>query len=426
MEVNSTLEELNPVTMQLKVTIGAEDFKQAYELEMDKVTKGATLKGFRPGKAPRALVEKLHGERVRLDVADKVVSKTFNDAIKEKQLDVVGSPKFELKAFDLGSPLEYSVTFEIFPRPEVSKYQSFEVKIAKQEISDASVDEVVERLRQSGSSLRKLEFRNTAQKGDVLDATVEVLVAGDSNPAHPEPLSFELGTGRLPADIEESIVGLEIGQTKELSSHIPNDYRETALRGKDATYRVTLTALSEKVLPELNDEFAKQMVPGVETVLDMRVKIRSHLEEEAKAKNDAETSSAITDQLIADHPFEVPMTLVDDEIRGFLARSGLFDTSRYDIAQIPVEKFRDRLGESATKRIKGTILFDRIAEKENLRASKEELDLRMTEIATEAGASIEQVREFMSQEGRMIGVALDVTRNKVLKFLLERTKVEYL
>ncbi|MDC0358398.1 hypothetical protein OAO01_06235, partial [Oligoflexia bacterium] len=215
----------------------------------------------------------------------------------------------------------------------------------------------------------------------------------------------------------------EIGQQKEISGSIPSDHPEEKLRDKKAVYKVTLNTLSEKILPEVDDDFAKTLEMEVETLLELRLKLRGQIEEQVETDRRADVHAKILDQVLDVNPFLVPQVMIDEEIRNLLVRSGVIDPSKMDPSKISVEAFREKMGEVALKRVRTAILVDCVAEAENLRATKAELDKAMEEIAEKNGLPIGEVQKFFMDEGRVMGFSLEQTRNKVLDFLYGRAVV---
>jgi len=422
--INSSIENVNEITRRIKVSISAERVEDEFEAALNKLAASINIKGFRPGKAPRHLVQSSHGERIRLEVAERLVSSSLSDIVKEQKLDVVGSPLIDMQAIEAGRPIEYTATVSIFPTPQVKDYADFKVTVPLKEPSNAEVDRILENMRESKAALRRIELRNFAKEGDVLDMSLAIELPGEKN-VRPEPVVVLLGEGKLPREVESGIVGMEIGSQRVITGRLPDNHRDPKLRGREATYRVTLNAISERVLPPVDDAFAKSLGAGVETLLELRMKIRDSLAEQYKRDAQSEAEAAVLEKLVAKNPFEVPQALIDDEIRSLAVRMGLLDPEKVDVQKLDMQAFREALGEIALKRVRSAILVDRIAEAEKLQAAEDEIEARVKEIASQSEVSEQEVRKFLAQENRLMNLMLEITRNKVMKFLMARTKVEY-
>ncbi|RMG43723.1 MAG: trigger factor [Candidatus Dadabacteria bacterium] len=424
MNYKSSIEDVNEVTKKLTVSIPADTVSREYENALSGVMKNTRIKGFRPGKAPRNIVEKLHGGRVRMEVANRLISDSLQSLLKEHEINMVGMPEIDIASYESDKDIEYTANVSIFPTPEISGYDSFELEVPEMKVKPEEVDSAIEQLRENQASTRKIEDRSQAQKGDVIEAEVTVKVDGqEQGPA--EPLVVALGEGRLPEELEKAIEGLKIGESCTVSIPLPDDHQDKNLRGKTATYTVNLKGLSEKVLPEIDDAFAKNVGMNVETLLELRVKISEQLEKEKERQRKELIHEKILEQLLERNEFMVPQPLVDDEIRGLLVRYGLIDPRKVDPGRISVEPFREKLGEVALKRVKTAVLVDRIAEKENLLADQSDIEREIKEATEKHGMPEEEVRRFFMEQGRSASLLIELTRNKVLDFLSERATVKY-
>ena len=166
-EVNSSIENIDEVTRQIKISIPAEQINKEVEEALTRAARTTTVKGFRAGKAPRHMVEALHGTRVRVEVADRLIAASLSDVARKHEMDIVGNPQIDIQAVEPGKPLEFTARVSLFPHPEIKGYEKFHVRVPKHEPTDADIDQVIERMRRSKATLKKLEFRNTAQEGDV-------------------------------------------------------------------------------------------------------------------------------------------------------------------------------------------------------------------------------------------------------------------
>lgn len=424
MEFESSVESVDEVTRKFKVTIPVDHVTKEFEVALGEVVKTASLKGFRPGKAPRDIVEKLHGPRVRMEVANRLIGSSLQKLLKEHKLNMVGNPEIDIASFEPGKEIEYTANISIFPKPEITGYESFDIKVPKREAKEEDVQDILKNIQESKATLSKLQFRDTAQVGDVIEALVSVKV-DEGQDVKPEPVVVPLGENRLPKELEEGLVGLKIGEIKEFELVLPEDHREVELRGKKANYKVELQALSERVLPELNDEFVKGLQYGVETLLELRMRIRGQIDDEIKRNSSADLHAAILDQVIARNNFQVPQILVDDEIRGVLARNGALKNSNIKYEEIDVAPFRETFNEMATRRVRSAIIVDRIAEKEKIQVTDEEYRQELSQMAERSGLPQEDLEKYLVKEKMIAGVLMDIQRNKTLDFLAARAKVEY-
>lgn len=420
--LKSSVELVDEVTRKITVCIPSKNVSEEIEKGIDQLSRTTALKGFRPGKAPRHLIERAHGDSVRADVVNRMIRKGLDSVVREHKLEVVGTPEVTLGAVAEGKDFEFTAQVSLFPAPEIKATESIAVEVEKREVSDKDVERVMEQLRGSKATMRKLEFRNKAQSGDVVDIALAVEVEADK-PARPEPLVIGLGEGRLPGDLEAGIVGMEIAETKVIQTKMGSDHPNESMRGKTAAYRVTLNALFEKVLPDVNDDFAKSVDPEAGTLLGLRVKIRESLEQENERDARSNAQVAVLDKLLLANEFKVPQVLIDDEIRGMLVRAGLMDAKRAESTDL--EPFRKELGEVALKRIKSAIIVDRIGEKEGIKASEDDITKEIEQLAERSNVPVEEARKYVMNRERVVSFVMELSRNKVLDHLLSKASISY-
>jgi trigger factor len=430
MEVSSTVEDINPVTKRVQVTVSADEVLSRVEETLSRVAKTAKMKGFRPGKAPRGLVEKLHGSRVRGEVLNELITTSLSNVFKENSLSVVGQPRvtIESDATD-GKALSYSAEVQILPSPEITGYDSFEITVRKRRVSDEIVEKELEKVREMNSSVRPLESRTTVQKGDIVNSTLSIEIEGEeASPS--EPLSFLVGEGKLPEAVEESVIGRETGASVEVEVIIREDHRVERFRGKRATYRVQIDSLSERLLHELNDDFVANLgeIDGksVATLLELRMLIRDVLEEQAEREAQGEVSAKILEKILEQNEFMVPSILVDDEIRLLLIRYGLVDPEEVGVRRFDVSKFRDNLGTIAEKRVKSAVVVDRIAAQEEIKLTDEDIQTGLNELADQNSMSVQDIQMFfLKDRDRARSFFVELMREKALDFLIDRATVIY-
>lgn len=423
-EVSSALHDIDEVTKQAKVSIPAHLVEREVSSQLRDISKNIVIKGFRAGKAPPQMVAKLHGDRVRMEVAQKLIADTLHKLVTEHKLRTIGTPEIEDLQLEPQKEIAFSAKIYLVPEPEISNFKGVEVKVAKRVVADKDVDEVLARLAESKATLRPLVFRNTVGAADVIEGPVTIALEGEEQPKA-EPATFAMGSGAVPKEVEEALLGSEVGQTKVVAATLPPDHQVESLRGKKATYTVTVQKLSEKVLPELDDAFAKSLGISVETILELRLKVRTQLEEQHLRQQNDDAQVAVLDTLATAHTFKIPQPLIDDEIRSLLVRNGLLDPEKMDPARVSVEPFREKLGPVAEKRVRTAIIVDRVAKQEAITPADEEIEAALNDIAEKNQVPLAEVKQYFLRSDRAGSLSVELTRNKVLKFLTDQAKIEY-
>ena len=422
MDFTSSVDHVDEVTRRIKVTIPADKIRREMDDSLGKLTRTSSVKGFRPGKAPRPIIERMYGDNVRYDVAHKLINSSLSQVAKEQALEIIGAPEVDITSFDAGKDLEFTAQVSLFPSPQVTQYQGIKVQVQRSVVADAEVQEVIERLRGSKATMKKIEGRTVARSGDVVDLTIAAEIEGKAG-ERPEPFVVGLGEKKLPEDLEKGIEGMEIGASKSIPAVMPAGRAAQSTEPKSAVYQVTLNALFEKILPELDDAFVKGLGLGSETVLELRLKVRKELEDERAREAKSDAQAAVLDALVQAHDFKVPQVLIDDEIRALLVRYRIMDAKKAESAD--VEPFRKELGEAALKRVKSAILIDRIGEAEKIKAEKDDIEKEIEELAAQSGVSVDEARKYIMNRERLVSFLMEITRNKVIGFLVEHAQIEY-
>jgi len=405
------------------VTVPKERVQKEYESSVVQVGRSAKVNGFRQGKVPRHMVEKLMGDRIRFDVTNRLINEALRGAFEEHKLEVVGQPEIDLKEMEPAKPLEFTAKVELYPQPTVTNYLNRKVQVSKRVVTDKDVEQSLERLRESKAELKPIEDRKQAQKGDVVALSVAVQVE-DGEFSRGEPFVDELGSGRLSAEVEAKLVGMDVNDTKEVSITGPEDHQNPELRGKKLTYKATLHGLFTKNLPTLDDSFVKTIGLEVESVSALKDKVLEQLKKNADEEMKSESQSALLDLLVKENSFKVPSAMVDDEIRGIVARYG-FAGKGANPESIDVEPFRAQFSDFALNRIRCAIIIDRIGAAEEIKVEDADREQMIQRVAEQNGSTVEATRKTLLDKSRIMSFLLEVRRTKILDHLMGKTTVEY-
>lgn len=423
MEFQVAIQDIDEITKELSVTVPQERVAKEYNDSLSQVARTAQIKGFRPGKVPRQMVEKMMGDRIRFDVANKLINESLRQAYEANKLEVVGSPDVELKDVEPTKAMEFSAKVSLYPQPAISNYKNRSVSVVKRAVEDKDVEDAVGRIRESKAELSAIEDRNDARKGDVIALSVAVAVDGGEL-SRGEPFVDELGNGKLPKEVEEGVVGMTKEQQKEIALVGGEDHPNPEMRGKNLKYQVSLHGIFAKKLPELGDDFVKTLGMDVETVEALKAKVREQLVAQANEEMKSESQGALLDLLVKENPFKVPAVMVDDEIRGMVARYG-FAGRGANPETIDITPFRTQFEEFATNRIRCAIIVDQIGSLEDVKVEEADRDAMLQRIADQNGSTVEQARKALMDKSRIMGFLLEVRRTKVLEHLMANTTITY-
>jgi trigger factor len=419
------VQELSPI--EKKLSIEVESGRVADELTRAYATLGKQVKiaGFRPGKVPRRILEQRFKDQVEDDVAQRVVERAYLEAIREHKVDVVSSPTVTKPALKLNEPFTFEARVEVKPKLEPKDYQEISLKKTDTVVDDAKIQEQLERMRQSFGRLEPVEGRDIAQANDYAQVDYEATIDGKpftGNKA--EGIAVQVAPGELVESKMAALEGVKVGESKDIDYAFPPDYGNDEVKGKTARFRVTLKGLKREVTPEINDDFAKE-VQGGNTLEELKTKIRGDLEKSAKVKADQEEREQLIAQLVEKNPFEVPKAMVEratdlmlDNALRAMARSGI------DVRQMNLDfnRLREEMQPRALTEVRGTLLLEAIAQKENIHPSDDDLEKRLETLAEEAGQPLSQVKKiFKSSEDRQ-GLFLRLREEKTVEFLKARAK----
>ncbi|HEY7292933.1 MAG TPA: trigger factor [Vicinamibacterales bacterium] len=397
--------------------------------EIDRIAKDyarkARIPGFRPGKAPARVVKQRFKDQILHDVLHDLVPRAVDDALREKGVEAVDTPDVRDVNIEEGHPLTFTASFDTLPAFDPGDLSTISLRRAKVAIDDEAVAGALQRLRDRAARFEAVEGRGV-DHGDTVTVDLTRYESGSDSKADTHAdVSIELGAKANPPGFDEQLLGLEVGAEKPFTIHYPADYPIGELAGTDVSYKVVLKAIKRRVLPELDDEFAKDL--GEFATLDqLRTKVREDLEHEGRhaAERDlrAEMMKALTGRL----PFEVPESLVqremDRRVEEFARR--LVD-QRVDPRQAGIDwqAFRDSQRDVAREAIGAALVLDEITRREQLSVSEDEINREVERYAERTGRTPAAVRAALEKEGGLSQVAAGLRREKSIDFVLSHVTI---
>jgi trigger factor len=425
--MKSVVEDISTVKKKLSIEITPESVTREMDKAISDVAKKAKIPGFRPGKAPKNIVEKHYGDEVRNEVVQRLVTESYLQALQEHKLNPVDMPQIEnVSSLSKGSALTFTATVEVRPNIELGTYDGIEVKEENITVNDEELNQTIDHLREMYAQLEVVEGR-PLEKNDTAIIDFEGFREGKSiEGAKAADYMLSLGSNSLIPGFEEQLTGMNRGESREIKVTFPADYNNKDLAGKDATFTVTLKEIKKKVLPELNDEFAKDIGNNA-TVAELKEGIKKDIEVRKKNDQTSAQREAILSKLVEAHNFDVPPGMVERELQSMarsqatrLARRGV-DVNSFDYA-----KFREENRDLADKRVRGILLLDIIAEKEKLEVTDQEVNSALAVMARSAGQTVDSVRKYYeSLDGGLDNLRASLVREKALSLLLSRAKKSY-
>ena len=344
--MNVNIEEPNSLRRKLTIEVEPDEIKSELDRAYNELKRGVVLKGFRPGHAPRNLLERFFGEQVRGEVVQKLVEEYTKKALEEHDLKPVVAPEIVTEQTDLQKDLalKFSATFDLRPTIEVKDYEGLKVPESKIEVTDAEVEEAIERFRLRQATLKKVEDRTVVEEGDYALASVEAFEDGKPmSPNKPEDRLVEVSERALAHGVHEALIGAEIGKEMKASKTYAADYTQKELAGKTVEWRATPKEIYRRELPTVDDDFAKDL--GDENLEAFRTRVRAELLAHAKQEADARVRQGLLDLVIERNPVELPESLVAREVSRDGSRAASDARSRR-----PHARGRDRARQAECRR----------------------------------------------------------------------------
>src|ERR1043166_1743963 len=395
------VDELSPVQRKIRIEVPPETVTHQFSRAYQDLGRKVRIKGFRVGKAPRSVLQGIYGEEIKGEVRSHLVEESLGEAIKERNLQIVSRPEIEANDLEEGRGFSFSATVEVKPEIEIKEYQGIDVEKVKIGITDAQVDSALERLRQSHARLEPVEERAIVEQGDFVMIDFEGSIGGKPFAGSKgENYLLEIGGGQTLPEFESAIVGLKVGEPATIHITYPENYANHELAGKAVDFSVTVREIKKKVLPNLDDDFAKDH--GECGSLDeLKISIRGRLENELKQIQDEELKEQLIDRVIKEHPFTPPPSMVDRQTRYLMERyrRSAGEAAAQSSAAPSMEETRKKLEERAQRQVQATLLVEKIAERENLQVADKEVQERVDQLVRAAGDKAKRVRDFYFRPG---------------------------
>ncbi len=415
-----------PVTMQieiktkknegverlLEVSVPLDVVQEAEERTARRYATSVRLPGFRPGKAPAALVRKRFKDAIRQQTLESLLQEAYQEVVEREHLKVASQPHLHDVRFDEGKPHVFQLHVEVRPEMALARTQGFKVTRPASTVTEDNVREQLEQMRD-----QRANWAPVTEHPAPGDMVTVLLSTADGNGTLPEGKEYRLvlGGGQAIPGIEELIMKLTPGETVEQAVRWPDDFPDEAERGKSKPVRVTLQDVKRKSLPDLDDAFSRE-VGDFESLDALTTAVRKDLESHAERDADAGVRQQIIDQIVQANAFDIPPSWVTQLIDSYM--------KAYQIPEEERERFSEEFRTVAERQVRRDLIIDTIAERESLKASEADIDERVAEVAQKRNADPGQVYASLQKAGRLQEIERAITEEKVFKWLLERNTVE--
>lgn len=418
------VQTLEGLARQVDLVLSLDAIEAEVKKELQKVARKVKVDGFRPGKAPLAVVERSHGPSIRYDVINKRVGEEFDKVIKEADLRVAGLPEIvDSEAEQEEGKLAFTAKFEVFPTVAIPELAEIEVTKYTSDIGEQQLEDTLAILREQRTEYKPEEGR-AAQDGDRLLVDFVGKIDGEEfQGGKAEDFNFVLGRGMMLPEFEEAAKGLKAGEEKTFELNFPEDYQGQEVAGKTAEFTIKVKEVAAPELPEVDADFAKSLGQEDGDVAKLREEILANIKREGNNRLLQRTKSNVLDALVNATDFEVPTALVNNEInerinslRQEFASQGMKD---FDFSQIPTETFKPE----AERRVRLGLLVAEIVEQEKLQATPEQVRARIEEFAQNYEKPEEVVAYYLSDQNQRAGLEALVLEDNMIDFILSKAKV---
>jgi trigger factor len=418
--MHSQVDQISPVVVEVKIEVPWAKVNENLEGAYRNLQRTARVRGFRPGKVPRNVVKSLLGKSVEREVTTRLMEEGLAEAVREHSLEPVAMADVDPPAIAQGQPLSFTAKLEVKPKIDAIDTSSLVVQRKLDDVTDAEVEQEIERLREQNAELVTPEPPRPARKGDILTLKIDVSVDGKPRPdLSSDDSRAELGSERLLAEIEAGLAGAKVGETKEITLTFPEDYGHEPLRGQAAVFSVQVKDMQEKVLPEVDDDFARDLEH--DSLDALRKDILKRLHETAERRAEAQVREQVVDKLVDANPIPVPPSLIERQQHAMM--NELFQLQQMLGRPIPFDdQMQSEMQQRAERKIRAGLLFGAMADQQKIEVSDEDLEARMKEIADQSGKHVAKVRAEYQGE-RRDSLRSQLLQNKLLEYLLSRATI---
>lgn len=427
--MKATWEKIEKNLGVLEVEVEAERVAAALDKAFQKVVKKINVPGFRKGKVPRSIFEARFGvESLYQDAIDILLPEVYTEAIDQTEIFPVDRPEVDVEQFAKGQPFKFKAKVTVKPEVKLGDYKGIEVPAANIEVSEEELNEELTRMQERHAELVVID-EEAAQNGDTVVIDFDGSVDGvPFEGGKAERYSLELGSNTFIPGFEDQVVGLATGDFKDVTVTFPETYHAEELAGKEAVFKVKIHEIKRKQLPELDDEFAKD-VSEFDTLDEYKADLKKQLESRKEKEGAAEREGILVDQVGENAEVEIPQAMIDSEVENMvrdfdnrLRAQGMNLEMFLGFSGQTVEDLREQMKNDAEKRVRNNLVLEQIAKAEKIEATEEEINKELQDMADAYKRTPEEIRNILAANGSLGGLKEEVLLRKTIEFLTENAK----
>jgi len=422
------VEDISSVKKVLHIEIPQKEVVSEMDAAYKNLRQTAKVKGFRPGKTPRSVLERLYGKNVNAEVSGKLIQESFESAVKESNLNCVGNPDVSPAELNEREPYKYTATVET--RPEVGNidFQSLNLKKTNYRVTEEDIANQLDALQKNTALHKTLEEERPARDGDSVLIDFEVFKDGEpfAEIGKTESYTVKIGSGQILSDLEDGLIGMSPDDRKDINVRFPEDYPEEKFANLGVTFQVSLREIREEILPDINDEFAKKF--NCETLDDLKKQISDNLGDGYAKRTEQELNEQAFASLLEKHDFEVPDIWVEPELEAIVSdaeRSFLYRNTSMEKLGLTKEMLAEKYRGTAVDQVKRHVILSKLIEQEHLTLPDEELDAGMREMAGSIHKTPEDIRAHYEQnEAELNYFKHTLLEKQAMRLIIENSTIE--
>jgi trigger factor len=407
---------------EIEITVPVDEIDQETERAVSSIQKKAKIPGFRPGKVPATIVRTRFAHEVRQDVLESLVPKYLQKRFEADDLKVVGRPNVKEVHFEKGEPLRFKAEFEVAPEVELGEYRGLTTHYSDPEVSDDDLNQRIEQLREQKAQHVTIDPR-PVEDGDYVTISLHS-IAGVDSPVNQDEMMLHVGDPDTLPEFTENLRGMSPEESKEFEISYPEDYGQEKLAGKTVRFLMQLKAIRRKELPELNDEFAKDL-GDFNTLDELRDAVRKNIFHERESAAQRKAKDELIDRLVEAHGFPVPEVFLDRQIEAEMeSRLRQLASNGVDVAKLKLDwnKVKESQRPKALHDVKASLLLDKVAERESIVATQDEVDREIQQIARQEREPVAAIRKKLDKSGAIGRIANHIRTEKTLNLLFEQSR----
>ena len=422
-----TAEKMDNHEVVLTIEVEADALKKAETKACKDLASRVSIPGFRKGKAPRHIIEQRVGKKAILDAAfDLVADKAFLDAIKEQDVVPVSRPDIETLTLEEGQDVVFKARFTAKPEVKLGEYKGLKIEKKVDAVTDTDVDNELENMRRRRSQMVDAPEGASVKTGDLVTLDFKGFVNNEPfEGGEGKDYPLEIGSNRFIPGFEEQLIGIKIGEQRDVNVTFPEEYHSQELAGKAAKFECVIHSIKERQLPELNDEFARK-VSKFQTLAELKVDIRKNLEQNAEKKAENDQHAAAIEQATENITVDIPTIMVDNrvtlmiqEMAMRLEQQGMKLEQYLQYAGTDLAQIREKYRKTAEENVKTDLMLEAVAKAENIEVNDKDLEAEISAMAMAYGATPAQVRKIVKEQGRIADLVTTVLRKKTTQFILD-------